>query len=1308
MRLAPASVAYNELVTIRKYGPCDLDAFRWAFNTVVTRHESWRTTFEVVDGEPNQVVHEHRPYGLPLLDLSHLPFPDAEAEAARICAENTQEPYDLISGPLMRPLLVRLSATHHRLYLGMHHLIFDGVSLYRVVLPELVALYEAYRSAAGAPMFDPLPDLPIQYADYAAWERQWVAGPEVERRVAKNRARLAGIEPLAPPLDHPRPTRQRFVGSMLPISVDAATVRGLRSVAADNAATLFQVLASVFAFWLHRYTERDDVVFATAHDMRQRPELESMVGYCMTPMVLRGNVADAQTFADLVATIRREVLDAMSCAVPFEHLVRELATPRDPRRNPLFQVALVLEPPMVTPDPTWAIHQMETAVGARVAQSKFDISVELDERSDGRICGRLIYSTDLFEPGTARLMQRHLAWLLETVAKRADVSLAELLIPPRQDSDLQLNQLNPPALPEATAVQDRSIHDLILDRAQQSPESVAVVAGDRTLTYRELLVRAHDVASRLSVAGVQRGDVVATYLDRSIDLVPALLGVLMAGGAYLPLDPTDPESRSAFMVNDSGAAVLLANSACGAVLTAAVRRIVDLRDDARSDFEVLPSQQTSVYSARPDDLAYVIYTSGSTGTPKGVQVEHRNVVHLMTAMPPSIGLTAADTVVSVASYTFDMSVGDFFPTLALGARLVVASAEQTKDPRELAALLARSDAAFMGATPTTWASLLGAGWGGQPQLVAGCVGEPLPDRLASALRERCKAVWNGWGPTETTVFAGGGVVAAGEPVTVGRPLPGVRIYVLGKNGRITPHGVPGEIAVAGPGVARGYLNRPQLSAQRFRHDPYVAGERMYLTGDRGRLFVDGRLQHLGRYDDQVKVRGYRVELGEVESVLQKHPDVVAAAAAARDDGSGTRHLVAYVVGAIDHTGDAMLRAWMRGQLPGYMVPSVIVHLSALPVTTSGKLDRSALPAPPTAQPSGSATPELSTATQRRLAEIWADLLPDRAIDAHTDFFDLGGHSVLAARLVVEAQRRLGVTIALADFLDSGRTIAGLAMLVDDLRRRPQADQAAVVSGRPRMFFVYPDLAAAMSLRYLAHVWDRECAVYPLFTPMARGRLGRPATVAGLAEILVTSIRRVQPRGPYTLIGYSFGGLLAYEVARLLAGQGEQIAWLGLLDTPTPDTLRRLRRRWKSPTARLARLREPGRAQLFIEYGRNLRWSAREKLIAARLARRRPAEQFDVRAAWRVMRRYASDGHTEPIHLFVTSDTAIQIGCADLGWSTQHRGPLTIHRLPGDHDALLDRREGPMMAQLVSASVRGVSADARSVPEKVDDRESAQI
>ncbi|MFE4498990.1 amino acid adenylation domain-containing protein [Rhodococcus sp. NPDC056743] len=1300
-RLAPKALAYNELAIVTKDGAFDVAALGWAFNEFIRRHEAWRTTFAVVGDEPRQVIHPPTVIDLPVLDVSHLPFDEAVGVATDLAVEQTRQPYDMSAGPLIRPQLVRVSPSCHRLYLGLHHLIFDGVTLYRIFLPELVSLYNSRIAGALPALTEP----PVQHGDYSSWERKWVEGDEVANRVECYRRHFEGAPALDLPLDRPRPPRPRFAGSVEPISVDADTVARLRTSAGQQGATLFHALAAVYAYWLHCYTGSSDVTFATPTDLRQRSELESMVGYCLTPTVLRARLCTEWTFAEAVGAMRTEVLDALGRVVPFERLVRGLDVPRDPRMNPLFQSVLVLEPPTVPVDDEWSMQLMENAVGAGVGQVKFDLSLELDERADGRLVGRISYNTDLFESGTIALMGRHLNLLLRRCAEDPTAVLSELSLADFEDVARQLN-LNPAAVesrPIGLNPPD-TIHEAIVNRATKTPNAPAVTVGENCLTYAELVNRARSIAEHLTWVGIGPGTVVAVLMPRTIDLVPAILAVLMVGAAYLPIEPRQPVRRARFMLDDADAAVVLTAESLAQELTWVDCPVVTVDGKELSDrsAERVADAHCAV---RPEDLAYIIYTSGSTGSPKGVQVEHRNVLDLMESLPAAVDLASDDVVLSVASYTFDMSVGDYFVTLGAGAGLVVATTEEMHDPRRLAYVIEQCGATRMSATPTSWAALIESGWPGRSGLIAGAVGEPLPQSVATSLSSLCAGVWNGWGPTETTVFAGGGAVSPDEPVTVGRPMPGTRLYVTDSRGRILPMGVPGEIVIGGPGVSRGYLHRTSETAQRFGPDPYVPGERVYRSGDRGRYIADGRLRHLGRLDDQVKIRGFRIELGEIEATLREHPGVATVSVDVGTDHRGQPQLVAYIVPAARYNnqpgpdGDANLRAWTRQRLPEYMVPAEIIRVPTLPTSASGKLDRRALRdlaaralSDAGEHRSAAITFErVLTPTEQKVASLWSMLLAIEVSDLDRNFFDLGGHSILAANLVAQIEHRMGAQVSLVDFLDKGTTVAGLARLVDDASSPAELQPAPeLVTDRRPAFFVFPDLPSAMSLRHLRALWGDEQSVHPLLPLAASMRPQRWETVEELVEPTMSALRAVQPEGPYALAGFSFGGLVAYELARQLDRDGQQVTWLGILDTPTPETAGRVMKRWKSSSGRLERLRQPGRIKLVADYARNLGWAGREKLIAAGLVRRSATEDFDLRGVWDIMARYEQRGHSVPLELFVTSSTAAEVRTPVLGWDTFHEGRLRTHFLCGSHDSILD---SPQIEELAAIMLAGLH-DAR--------------
>jgi len=824
----------------------------------------------------------------------------------------------------------------------------------------------------------------------------------------------------------------------------------------------------------------------------------------------------------------------------------------------------------------------------------------------------------------------------------------------------------------------RCVHEIISSQVERAPDAVAVEVGDSNLTYRQLDDRAAAIASRLMEAGAGTGSVVAVLLDRTPDLVAAIMGILKSGAAFLPLDPSQPATRNNFSINDADANIVLTDRQLptgGDAVEATFINLGDVKPDAAHG---APSNPVS-----PADLAYVIYTSGSTGRPKGVLIEHRSVTNLMQTMFREFGVTASDTVLSVSSISFDVALGDIFCALACGARLVLATAAEATNPAALIRLIADSRATYMMATPTTFGALVAAGWRGNRHLTAASIGETLTDGLAGALLQRCGAVWNTYGPTETTVITSVARLAEGDTITVGRPLPNVRMYVTDPRVRLQPVGVPGEIAIGGVAVGRGYRNRPDEHARRYGDDPFDIGGRIYRTGDRGRLLPDGRIQHLGRYDDQLKIRGFRIEPGEIESTLCEHPDVGHCAVVAREAPNGERQLVAYIVGKAGCPSDAEARGWLRTRLPEYMIPSAFVHLCALPQTASGKLDKAALPAP---SPRGigriGAQPPRND-TELRVAELWSDVLGVPVIDVNSDFFDVGGHSLLAARLISGVRQTFGVSLSPTSFLDSGRTIAKLAEL---LGAESPSRTDEVPSALP-LHFIFSDPATAMSLRRFTAQWGAAQPLYALIPEQPGGRFDLSMTIEHHASQALSAIRNRQPDGPLALVGYSFGGLVAYEVARQAVDAGQQVEWLGILDELAPSIAElqwsQLSLRW-----RLRRIRRLPARQRWAKY----------REVALRVLRRGelwPQGDFDIRGATEIECRFQQPGHEVPTHLFVSEVTAAAAEADSLGWDEYHKGPLTVHRLTGDHVSLFALPDVEKLARVMLESL--CKARANRVP-----------
>jgi amino acid adenylation domain-containing protein len=1270
--LAPESRALSELVEIRKTGALDVEALRRALSTVLSRHEVWRTTFACVDGVPRHFVPEPVEIDLPLVGLSHMGAEEAERRAGKIATADAQRHYDLARGPLIRPRLIRVTDGDHRLYLAMHQLVFDWVTLQRVLLPELIAAYRAYATGQALS----LPEPQSQYSDYAIWQRDWLSGPTAAARIARWRSRLSGVTSTQLPLDHPTPAGQRFARGTIPLTIDYATVEGLRVASRRAGGTLFHALAAAYAWWLHRYTESSDVVFVTLHDLRWRKPLSTVAGACVTPVAVRCEVTGQETFIELVDRVRGVVTEAVSDVVPFATLLAELGVPRDPRNNPLFQTALNLVSPTTSPADDWSLNVIESDVADAVGSSRFNIEIELDERPDGHVAGRLAFDTDLFERATARAMAAHWVRLVQAVAARPDLPIAQHELVTRAERQHQLSWN--PAAPQG--ISSQCVHEIIRAQTVRTPDSVALQAGDEALTYRQLDDRAEDIAARLLAAGARTGTVVAVLVDRKPDLVAALLGVLKAGAAFLPLDPRQPAARSTFSINDAGAAFILTDRQLPAGGEAITAKLINLNDP--SPARPAPEFDSSV-TASPNDLAYVTYTSGSTGRPKGVLVEHRGLANVMLSMFDEFGVTASDTVLSSSSISFDAGLADVFCALACGARLVFATVEQATNPDALSRLIAGTGATYMMTTPTLWEALIAVGWNGDPCLTGVSVGETLTEALAEALLRRCRAVWNGYGPTEATIGSNFSRLAKGDTVTVGRPLPNVRVYIVDSRGRMQPVGVPGEIVIGGVGVARGYLNRPDEQARRFGDDPFHVGGRIYRTGDRGRFLPDGRIQYLSRYDDQVKIRGIRIEPDEIASTLAQHPSVGCCAVVPREVPGGGQQLVAYIVGEPGRPSDAEARGWLRHRLPEYMVPSAFVHLSAFPMTASGKLDKAALPAP---LPPGTGLPEPQRPrndVESRVAELWADVLGVPVADVNSDFFDVGGHSLLAQQLISKIERTFGVQLPVAMFLDSGRTVAGLAELLNPER----ASGTEEVASGPPLHFIFADHPSAMSLRHFTAQWGSAQPVHALVPEQRDGRFDQSLSIEQHASQALSAIRKRQPDGPLALVGYSIGGLLAYEIARQAVDAGQQVDWLCILDTEAPSMEQLLRAqltlRWQ-----LRRLRQQPARERRAKYAE----------VALRVLRGGPGalwpkHDFDYRGATEIVCRYQQPGHEVPMHLFVTEASAAAMKADLLGWDEFHKGALSVHHLAGDHATLIDLPGVKQVARMMLESLRKARASS---------------
>jgi amino acid adenylation domain-containing protein/non-ribosomal peptide synthase protein (TIGR01720 family) len=1015
-QLAPGASLYNTMAVLPLRGVLDLGALERALGELVRRHESLRTTFGARDGEPIQIVAPPAPVRVSVVDLRGLSRHRRQAELQRLRRVETAQPFDLARGPLVRFTLVWLDEQRQLLLVGTHHIITDGWSM-GVLRREVDALYGAFRAGESCP----LPELPLQYADFAIWQRHWLQGEVLRDQLAYWRQQLAGAEPLELPTDRPRPPVPRYAGARQSFGVAPEVAGKLRELGQQEEATLFMVLLAAFQVVLGRYSGQDDVIVGTPIANRVRVELEGLIGLFVNTLVLRTDLSGDPSFRMLLRRVRRTCLGAYAHQdLPFENLVGEVAPQRDLSVQPLLRVLCVLQSTaQAGAKPTRRRNTTANEEPEPAGSIYFDLTLSLTETASG-LSGALHFNTDLFDLETAQRLVLHFRTLLEGVADQPDEELSSISMMPEHERRQLVSMWHPsaPALPTGC------IHHLVEEQAEHAPDQPAVTLEDLRLSYGDLDRRSNQVAHRLGALGVGPEVPVGLYLDRGPDAIVGLLGILKAGGVYLPLDPGLPQERLAWLLGDARPAVVLTQQALDQGLPECQAAVLCL-DDPRAGLDDEPDSRPLV-EVSPGQLAYIIYTSGSTGHPKGVMVEHRSLSHTIRAQLPLFDLNPDSRVLATIALSFDASLGEIFRTLAAGATLCLARREELLPGPGLIGLLRDQR---ITATSLVTAVLAALPTEDVPELRTLTVGgEALPAELA-ARWSRGRRVLNGYGPTETTI--GATLAHRWDPdrkPPLGRPLPDVRAYVLDARMRLLPVGVPGELYLGGPGLARGYLCRPGLTAERFLPDPFgiEPGARMYRTGDRVRWQTDGQLDFLGRVDDQVKIRGHRVELGEIEVALGRHPGVHQAAVTMREDTPGPKRLIGYVVPDGDgEPAAADLRGYLRKALPEYMVPAAFVVLPALPMTPNGKLDRQALPVPSLNAPA----PEEAyvpprTATETVLADIWADLLRLERVGINDNYFELGGDSIQSIQMTARANQA-GLSLTPKDLFQY-QTIAELA------------------------------------------------------------------------------------------------------------------------------------------------------------------------------------------------------------------------------------------------------------------------------------------
>ncbi|MBD2005415.1 MULTISPECIES: non-ribosomal peptide synthetase [Cyanophyceae] len=1043
-QLISGNAIYNVPTVIRLTGSLNLAALEQTFSEIVRRHEALRTTFKVLDGQPVQAIAPNLSIPLSVVDLRQFPECDRELQAQQLLAAEFERPFDLSSGPLLRIMLFQLSETEHILLLNMHHIICDDWSI-GVLIRELGTLYTAFTNVTY--VSTPLPELPLQYPDFAEWQREWLQGEVLETQLAYWRQQLNGIPVLNLPVDRPKPAFATYGGATQTLELSKKLSDALQTLSQQEGATLFMTLLAAFQTLLYRYTHQEDIAVGSPIANRNRSEIEKLIGFFVNSLVLRTDLSGNPIFREVLNRVRQVTLGAYSHQdLPFEKLVEELHPERNLNRHPLFQVVFGFEnAPMSALDLPGLIPSF---MDIDFKTTRFDLELHLWkcsedfrslwggkwEDSEG-IRGVVVYNTDLFDEATITRMLGHFKMLLEGIIYNPEERISNLPLLSQAELHKLLIECNETA---ADYPHSKCIYQLFENQVEQNPDAIAVIFEDTQLTYKELNIRSNQLAHHLQKMGVASEVLVGICVERSIDMIVGLLGILKAGGAYVPLDSNYPRDRLNFMLDDSQVSVLLTQEKLVDNFGNFPNPVVYLDKDWQTIAQ--ESEENPHSDVTSDSLAYVIYTSGSTGKPKGVAVTHKAVNRLV-CNTNYIKLSPNDKIAQASNTSFDAATFEIWGALLNGAQLVGISRDVTLSPHEFALQLRQKGISVLFLTTALFQQIardVPQAFSSLRYLLFG--GEAVDARwVKKVLKQGApKQLIHVYGPTEGTTFSSyycvQDVPESATSIPIGRPIANTQIYLLDADLQPVPIGIVGELYIGGDGLAREYTNRPDITAERFIYNPFnnKSESRLYKTGDLARYLPDCNIEFLGRIDNQVKIRGFRIELGEIEAILNQHPAVRETVVIIREEIPGDKHLIAYIVPDQQQTPTSMMRQFLKEKLPEYMVPSAYVVLESLPLTPNGKVDRRALPAVDTLN---FEMKEDYVAPRDRveevLVEIWAKVLGKQQIGVRDNFFELGGHSLLATQLISRIRDAFQIELSVRNLFESP-TVASLARHIETM------------------------------------------------------------------------------------------------------------------------------------------------------------------------------------------------------------------------------------------------------------------------------------
>lgn len=1316
-QLDEKNIAYNIPDATELNGALNIEALEKAINAVAERHEILRTVFSNVNGEPVQIILPDLKITLNKIDLRAKATAERADEARRLFLEEAQTPFDLQKLPLFRTKLIQTDEKSYVFLTNFHHIVFDAWSM-DCFADELSAFYAAFDAAEKAV----LPDLPLQYADFAEWQRKTLTGKSFQDSLSYWKRQLEGAPVrLELPIKSPRPLVQTVSGHAKTFGFDSKSIASLDALARKSGTTRFMTLLAVYAALLYRYSNQEDIVVGSPIATRTGSQLEPLIGFFVNTLPLRLDLRGDPSFLELLNRVKQVSLDAYRHQdVPFEKIVEAVNPERSLSHSPLFQTMFVMQDePMgnlALPGIASKPLRMERGV------SMFDLTLWITDSRSGLV-GEWEYNTDLFDFSTIERMTDHFEALLKNIAANSELPLSELSSitnAERKKLLVEWNNNKP-----AKYIEQESIHQLFETQTLRTPEATALIFQNERLTYAELNRRSNRLAQYLRGLGVGQEVLVGICVERSVEMIVGILAILKAGGAYVPMDPAYPKERIEGMLSDSKAPVMLTQQKLIGNLNSYKGKCVCLDRDAANIARQPDDNPISLTEI--NNLAYVIYTSGSTGKPKGVAIEHRSTVALLHWAQTVFDAEELKGVLASTSICFDLSVFEMFLPLSRGGTIIL-----VENILHLPEAPAVNEVTLINTVPSAITELLRMKRMPKSVSTVNLAGEPLKTSLVQQIYElgTVRKVYDLYGPSEDTTYSTFALRDNG-PATIGRPISNTQAYILDRHLQLVPVGIPGELYLGGDGLARGYLNQPELTAKQFVINPFsaVPGARMYKTGDLARFFPNGNIEYLGRIDNQVKIRGFRIELGEIEATLLSNPEISEASVIARENDSGDKFLVAYIVAAGDVFDVEDLRNYLKRKLPNYMVPTAFVKLEHLPLTPNGKIDRKALPAPTSSM--------LDTErdyvahrdnTELQLVEIWEKLLQVAPIGIKDNFFELGGHSLLAIRMFAEIERLFGKSIPIASLFQAG-TIEKLSdLLRNEDWKAPESSLVPIKpSGdKPPFFCIHGGGGDVLFYRDLARLFPENQPFYGIRARRLGGRQVGHSTIEEMAEFYIKEIQTLQPQGPYYLGGSSLGGIISYEMAQQLRSQGQEVELLALFDTWGPGypkllpgvsgfqtKLDELKQRVRNHKDKLAASDSKektayilsGFSRLKRKYYRKINNNFKQTVRKFYSFIKRPIPKNyiqvkdQIRKAWL---NYVLKSYAGRITLF---RAAIQpLGAepdSTLGWKSLAKGGLDIYEIPGAHVSIIAEPHVQILAKQLTQCIETSQAELAALKDSPD-------